>query len=71
MKYYHFRVSGSIELRMYVTEEDIREDATGIVPTEEARANFESEIEELIDKAHPCVGIKLDQVEFDRIEEAD
>ncbi len=72
-KYYYFRVSGSIALEMYVTEEEIHRNGSEVVPTEEAVRNLVREIEGKLEYVHNAVvqELSLDQVGFERVEEAE
>lgn len=71
MKYFHFRVSGTIELETCVAEEDTRQTDTGVAPIDKSMRELEKEIESLLDKAHAVRNVSLDHFKLERIEEAD
>jgi hypothetical protein len=72
-KYYYFRVTGSITLEMYVSEEEIRRNGSEVAPTEEAVRNLEREIKDKLENLHSAVveALRLDQVSFERDEESE
>lgn len=70
-KYYHFRVTGSITMDMYVTEGEVKQSGSEFSLSQDALRAFEQEIKDTLDQAHHIEQLNFDQASFDRCEEVE